>query len=1229
MIRKLLIHILVLSLLILLAVGSVFAKSTAKGKVRGQYIIKLTQSARPDKILTNISLSAGNAQFKKLSGMSQSNSSNKNIMENYYLFSSSDSTLTMADIKAVIGSQNIEIIEPNYYLEMFEFPKDSLFVYQWYLHNSGQMYYGINRIDGDFNDKLVMKSGTAGADIGLTDYYTNTPAEKTKIVVAIIDSGVDVTHPELQGQFWKNIDEIPLNGIDDDHNGYIDDTLGFDISGDNLTFFNQVGDNDPTDLVGHGSHIAGIIAAKNDSVGVVGVAPNALIMPLKVFPNFTISVAVEGIIYAVDNGADIISLSWGTPFESAILKDALSYARANNVFVCIAPGNTGGTDLFFPAAFDSTFVVAASNSDGYLTYFTTYGPHIDVVAPGEDILSIRGAGTDLYAAGNEPFVRIIGDDSLYYLSDGTSMATPVVAGAAALIWSLKPELSVSQLEEILINGAVDLVDPFNRGDNLVGYDTLSGYGLLNIDNSLALLEPEGLSFSFPEKKERYVTDIPIKVNTSGGYNDLWELYFAVGQDTSWQFLANGSTIPNDSLLFTIDSTFASGHIYLKLTDVSGNQVITDFYNIRQRKLQITSPANDDLVNYDIIISGDAYGPDFDSLKIIYKQNGNQGTILADTKEFYDSFIYNWKISGVDTGDYKMFLYGFYQSDILVDSVSFRILSVFAQGWPQSIGTKSSFSPIVADLNHDNMKELYVPSGNGLYGFNAYGELLDGFPALAGIDVRCMPAVYDVTRDGFDEIIITSDTGIYVVKYDGTIAQGWPQYCKTGMIPLGHGYPNPTVTQLGAGQDSAIVIINTLGEILAYEFNGDSYFYSLEGYYATLNPRITDFVSKGGKVSPYVTSLDFNNDGLYEVLSSYSAPPPYAGVGLFNGRTGLPLLNETDPTIILEREVFGTALADFDKNNTIEIISLGKDTTGQLTLWVRTNITEDYPGFPVQINDVEGWLISPITLADLDLDGNPEIMFTAFWFDIAHLFIFNSDGTPYHQQLNAPYGAAYTVLGTLGIPVAANLYGDDYPEIIFRSGFILPGSGPEELHILDNDLVPIPGWPTETPALNNQVFSTQYAPLVDDIDSDGLVELILLSDNSDVLVWDFDVSSDDGKNKVRYLGDNLNSNRFDANGISTDIHDMENNLPRLFTLQQNYPNPFNPATTIVFELPVKDEIKLTVYNILGQEVDNLADGVYDAGIHTVLFDGKQFASGIYLYRLESTDNSLTKKMVLIK
>ena len=686
--------------LVVAVCSQIFAK---QGQVPGQYIVRFKQSAKLDKITNSLSTSPTQSNLKQLAKHT-SKATTISQVSSYYLFQSVDSSVTISDVTNLLGADNISYIEPNYFLEFFDFPNDSLFPNQWYLQNNGQMYLGIDRIEGDMNDLLVLKSGTAGDDIGLTDYYTNTPTDKTKIVVAIIDSGVDVTHPELQGQFWKNIDEIPMNGIDDDHNGYIDDTLGYDVSGDSLTYFNQVGDNDPTDLVGHGSHIAGIIAAKRDSIGIVGVAPNALIMPIKVFPSFTSAIAVEAIFYAVDNGADILSLSWGSQFESVVLKDALNYARSQNVFVSIAAGNTGSTDRFYPQAFDSSFVVAASNSDGFLTYFTTYGAHIDIAAPGEDILSLRGAGTDLYKE-TEPGLRIIGDDSLYILADGTSMSAPVVAGAAALILALKPELSVAEVEQILIDGATDMVDPFNEGENLIGYDTLSGHGSLNIDHSIALLAPEGLSFISPEKKERYITDVPIKILSSGGYSDSWQLSYRLSSDSNWTTLLNGNINTPDSLIFTFDTTFASGHYYIMVEDINGNQTISDFYYVHQNKLELTTPMNNDIVNFDVLISGSAFGTDYDSLVVLYTFNNINHKILSSDKEFYNSLIYNWKISGVEPGTYTLYLYGFYDSNILSDSVIFQLNSVFADGWPQSIGTNSSLSPIIADLNKDNIKEF--------------------------------------------------------------------------------------------------------------------------------------------------------------------------------------------------------------------------------------------------------------------------------------------------------------------------------------------------------------------------------------------------------------------------------------------------------------------------------------------------------------------------------------------
>ena len=215
-----------------------------------------------------------------------------------------------------------------------------LSVDQWYLYNEGQSYLGIKRNEGYFNDELILKSGLAEVDLHMWRFYWMPPAETTKVVVAIVDTGVDLIHPELQGRFWVNEDEIPGNGIDDDHNGFVDDTLGYDVSGDIQTLFDPIGDNDPTDMVGHGTHIAGIVAANSNPQGVAGIAPFTRIMPVKIRPNATTAVGVAGIIYAVNAGAQVINISWGTPFESGLLQEAMPFARRNGVFVAVADKTT-------------------------------------------------------------------------------------------------------------------------------------------------------------------------------------------------------------------------------------------------------------------------------------------------------------------------------------------------------------------------------------------------------------------------------------------------------------------------------------------------------------------------------------------------------------------------------------------------------------------------------------------------------------------------------------------------------------------------------------------------------------------------------------------------------------------------------------------------------------------------------------------------------------------------
>lgn len=265
---------------------------------------------------------------------------------------------------------DVEYVEPNYYRYPLATPSDTLFNLLWALENNGQNINGI--------------SGTDDADIDAPEAWDISTGSGS-IVIALVDSGIDYNHPELAGNVWENSDEIGGNGIDDDGNGYVDDFRGWDFV-DN--------DNDPIDPVGHGTHLAGIVAAVgNNSSGITGVLWTAKIMPLKFFDaKFwgTVSDVVSAIQYANANGAHVINLSFGSTNYSHAEKQAIDASSA--VVVCAAGNNAGNNDMTpqYPASYSSANIIAVAASDQHdnLASFSNFGPSsVDVAAPGINIYS--------------------------------------------------------------------------------------------------------------------------------------------------------------------------------------------------------------------------------------------------------------------------------------------------------------------------------------------------------------------------------------------------------------------------------------------------------------------------------------------------------------------------------------------------------------------------------------------------------------------------------------------------------------------------------------------------------------------------------------------------------------------------------------------------------------------------------------------------------------------------
>ena len=266
----------------------------------------------------------------------------------------------------------MEHAEPNYLVYAnISPPDDTHFNRLWGLHNTGQNVNGTN--------------GTNDADIDALEAWDVTTGS-SDVVVAVVDSGVDINHPDLAANIWTNPGEIPGNGIDDDGNGYIDDVNGWDF---------YVNDNDPRDADGHGTHVAGTIAAAgNNAAGITGVSWSAQIMALRfldAWGNGITTDAIAAIEYAAAMGADIINNSWGGGGYSQSLKEAIEASGA--VVVCAA-GNSGwNTDAFiahYPSNYNSANIiaVAASDQDDSRAFFSNYGPFsVDVAAPGTNIYS--------------------------------------------------------------------------------------------------------------------------------------------------------------------------------------------------------------------------------------------------------------------------------------------------------------------------------------------------------------------------------------------------------------------------------------------------------------------------------------------------------------------------------------------------------------------------------------------------------------------------------------------------------------------------------------------------------------------------------------------------------------------------------------------------------------------------------------------------------------------------
>ncbi|MGI4874695.1 MAG: S8 family serine peptidase [Janthinobacterium lividum] len=255
----------------------------------------------------------------------------------------------------------------------------------------------------------------------------------TNIVIGITDTGIRYSHEDLRHQVKYNYAD-PINGLDDDQDGYVDNFMGWDTSNNN---------NDPLYEVSivHGSEVAGVAAGQADNgLGIAGVGFKCKFLPIQIFPSTSAGsfAGYEGIVYAADHGCKVINMSWGgIGGYSRFEQDVCAYAAINRDAVLVAAaGNTSANILFYPASYDYVLSVSASNAADGKSSFATYNHRVDLMAPGEGILTVYGRSTP--SAAGSP-------DTDYYYAAGTSFSSPQVAGAAALVRASFPQYTAEQV----------------------------------------------------------------------------------------------------------------------------------------------------------------------------------------------------------------------------------------------------------------------------------------------------------------------------------------------------------------------------------------------------------------------------------------------------------------------------------------------------------------------------------------------------------------------------------------------------------------------------------------------------------------------------------------------------------------------------------------------------------------------------------------------------------------
>lgn len=927
------------------------------------------------------------------------------------------------------------------------------------------------------NDPFLATSGTWGqpyADLwGLS--AINAPAawdtaQGDGVVVAVIDTGVDYNHPDLTDNIWTNLNEVPGNFIDDDGNGFFDDFHGWN-------FVNNT--NNPIDDNGHGTHVAGIIAAEgNNGIGVIGVAWHAKIMPLKGFDisgtgfDFTLAPAI---MYAANNGADVINASWDA-FNNNIavfgnsqaIEEAIQYASSLGVvFVASAGNSSQDAANFFPANSPEAITVASSDPFGNFSFFSNFGSKIDVTAPGQDILSLQAANT---------FQGIPVVDG-YARMTGTSMAAAHVSGVVALILSQNPGYSPDTIRTVLRGSATP-----------VNFDTRFGPGTLNASAALALQNPQTAKITAIVPGAGPADPITIQGTANGpGFANYLLEYGQGPQPFFWIPFFNGFAPVSGGVLGTLDpSNLLGGGVYsvrLTVFNTSGVGFPTQA-QFTPVFLQITSPApttSQILVptfksGVTIPIVGTAGGPGIQNFTVQWASadsfNGWQTTGITLTNNgaapIANATLATWDTSSITQA-------GYYQIQLSVDNFNFQPITTEVYLEPDLISNGCPVfvepgpfagSGIVPAHNADGTLRMVMESPNdgnilaASWVFHPDGSFEQ--TTLNQFGSFHQPAVGNLDGLPGDEAVMPDFNVVRVIHPDTSFDIFSPGPFNVDLTI------NPLVLEdlNNDFQLDTIAIGPDLSDNLA-----DLFVWLPNGQQAPGFPiQIQDQNSlRTFRNHARLLVDDFDGDGSKEILVQAGLSANTYTLQLI-GHDGTPKpLNAP----VLTGLPFGMAAADLDHNGKLEIILVSYDGP-QATLHVLQPDGTERPGWPVDVSSGQQFDAISIAVGDFNRDGHEEIVVSKQ----STLFLYNSDGTLFSSAwpLRSPSVIGY------GPVVIGDVDGDGLPEIVTS----LNGLNNPQLQAIRRDGTVAKSW--RLGGANNEVPFIGITPSLGDFDQNGTTDI---------------------------------------------------------------------------------------------------------------------------------------------